>query len=90
MLLVLKKYLPLQCFNKQRLFYSFKKAKKMKKLVFMFVAWLQSLSHLAVTVTRLLRLLLRTQLLLIQLLLTQLLLILQMHSKHNYRTVKKR
>ena len=38
MLLVLKKYLPLQCFNKQRLFYSFKKAKKMKKLVFMFVA----------------------------------------------------
>ena len=38
MLLVLKKYLPLQCFNKQRLFYSFKKAKNMKKLVFMFVA----------------------------------------------------
>ena len=38
MLLVLKKYLPLQCFNKQRLFYSFKKQKKMKKLVFMFVA----------------------------------------------------
>lgn len=38
MLLVLKKCLPLQCFNKQRLFYSFKKAKKMKKLVFMFVA----------------------------------------------------
>ena len=38
MLLVLKKYLPLQCFNKQRLFYIFKKAKKMKKLVFMFVA----------------------------------------------------
>ena len=31
MLLVLKKYLPLQCFNKQRLFYSFKKAKKMKE-----------------------------------------------------------
>ena len=71
MLLVLKKYLPLQCFNKQRLFYSFKKAKKMKKL------------------TSLLRLLLRIQLLLIQLLLIQLLLILQMHSKHNYRTVKK-
>ncbi len=38
MLAVLKKCLPLQCFNKQRLFYSFKKAKKMKKLVFMFVA----------------------------------------------------
>ena len=37
MLLVLKKYLPLQCFNKQRLFYSFKKAKKMKKLVFMLI-----------------------------------------------------
>ena len=35
MLLVLKKYLPLQCFNKQRLFYSFKKAKKMKKFVAM-------------------------------------------------------
>ena len=32
MLLVLKKYLPLQCFNKQRLFYSFKKAKKMKAM----------------------------------------------------------
>ena len=31
MLLVLKKYLPLQCFNKQRLFYSFKKAKKKSK-----------------------------------------------------------
>lgn len=38
MLSVLKKCLPLQCFNKQRLFYSFKKQKKMKKLVFMFVA----------------------------------------------------
>ena len=38
MLAVLKKCLPLQCFNKQRLFYSFKKQKKMKKLVFMFVA----------------------------------------------------
>jgi hypothetical protein len=37
MLLVLKKYLPLQCFNKQRLFYSFKKAKKMKKIT-MFMA----------------------------------------------------
>ena len=85
MLLVLKKYLPLQCFNKQRLFYSFKKAKKMKKLVFMFVA---SLSHHVVVKISQLRQLTLIQLLLIQLI--QLLLTLQMHSKHIYRTVKKR
>ena len=51
MLLVLKKYLPLQCFNKQRLFYSFKKAKKMKKLVFMFVA-MAAISFAACTETK--------------------------------------
>ena len=34
MLLVLKKYLPLQCFNKQRLFYSFKKAKENEEISF--------------------------------------------------------
>jgi len=34
MLLVLKKYLPLQCFNKQRLFYSFKKSKENEEISF--------------------------------------------------------
>lgn len=34
MLLVLKKCLPLQCFNKQRLFYSFKKAKENEEISF--------------------------------------------------------
>ena len=38
MIVVLKKCVPLQCFNKRRLFYRFKKLRKMKKLVFMFVA----------------------------------------------------
>ena len=33
-----KKYIPLQCFNKQMIVLQTKKAKKMKKLVFMFVA----------------------------------------------------
>ena len=35
---VSKKYLPLQRFNKQMIVLQIKKAKKMKKLVFMFVA----------------------------------------------------
>ena len=34
MLAVLKKCLPLQCFNKQRLFYSFKKAKENEEISF--------------------------------------------------------